>query len=99
MEQIQNNEADRIDRHGILFGGDEERDADLLAELDQMEAKEIGEQMEIDAPVAHEEVDVNPVPSSLAVTNEKLDNNQKNLNETAQEGPVNDADQPSMMAL
>ena len=101
MEQIQNNEADRIDRHGILFGGDEERDADLWAELDQMEAKEIGEQMEkeIKAPVAHEKVVVNPVPNSLAVTNQKLHNNQDNLNDIVQEGPVNDVDQPSMMAL
>ena len=81
MEQIQNNEADRIDRHGILFGGDEERDAEALAELDQMEAKEIAEQMEIKAPVAHEEVVVNPVPTSLAVTNQKLDNKLINLND------------------
>ena len=71
----------------------------MLAELDQMEANEIGEQMEkeIRAPVAHEEVAANPVPTSLA--NQKLHNNQDNLNDIVQEGPVNDVDQPSMMAL
>ena len=52
---------------------------------------------EIKAPVAHEEVAANPVPTSLA--NQKLHNNQDNLNDIVQEGPVNDVDQPSMMAL
>ena len=52
---------------------------------------------EIKAPVAHEEAVVNLVPTSLA--NQKLHNNQDNLNDIVQEGPVNDVDQPSMMAL
>ena len=45
MEQLDNNKADAIERNHILLGGDEERNADMLAELDQMEAKEIAEQM------------------------------------------------------
>ena len=90
MQDIEDNEDNRIERNQILFGDIEGNNADLLAELDQLEAKEVKEQMEkmeikVPAPVANEKAIVNPIPNSL-----ELPINQLNLDETVPgEGPAN----------
>ena len=95
MQDIEDNEDNRMERNQILFGDIKENNADLLAELDQLEAQEVKEQMEIKAPapVTHEEVIVKPIPNSHAMLPINLDDT------VPGEGPANNLEQQSMQAL
>ena len=95
MQDIEDNEDNRMERNQILFGDIEGNNADLLAELDQLEAQEVEEQMEIKAPepVVHEEVIAKPIPNSLAMLPINLDDT------VPGEGPANNLEQQSMQAL